>query len=463
MFEFFRSDPLLNFIGLPLVLLAIGIGMWAIMRWWLKGSPQSGNLSFRRLTLLTGGLALGSTVITNQADWTITHPIVSVAVGLLGVAVFWLLRRALTRQHQPIVRRIALLSALSYVLYLGLLVAPLWSNRPSNSAAITDTGALLWAFVVALWVAVERLPNRPETVEGKAEKKPIPAWRVLLKDYMTLMKITVSSLLLATTLGAMVVAAQGWPDWGLIGWVMLGGLISVGGAGSLNHYLDRDIDINMGRTSARPIPSGRMPAWHALVFGLFLSVLQFVIFYFMVNPISAWLSTAGLLYYVVIYTMVLKRTSTQNIVIGGAAGAFPPLVGWAAVTGDLSLGALYLFAIIFYWTPPHFWALALMRKTDYARAGVPMLPVIMGEAETRRQIVLYTVLMICLTIMVVPLQIMGLVYLGAAVLLNAKFLWDAVRLYRAPNNQNALTLYKYSLLYLALLFLAMAVDRSLVA
>lgn len=462
MFEFFRSDTLLNFIGLPLVLIAIGAVVLVGMRWWLKREPQTGNQAFRQLTALTGVLAIVSTVITNQAGLTMMHPAVGVAVGLLGFAMFWLLRRALTRQHQPIVRRIALLSALSYVLYLGLVVAPVWSNRPSNSAAITDTGALIWAFLVALWVAAERLPNRAESGERRVEKSPLPRWRVLLKDYMTLMKMTVSSLLLATTLGAMVVAAQGWPDWGLIGWVMLGGLISVGGAGSLNHYLDRDIDINMGRTSARPIPSGRMPAWHALAFGLFLSILQFIIFYFMVNPISAWLSTAGLLYYVVIYTMWLKRTSTQNIVIGGAAGAFPPLVGWAAVTGDLSLGALYLFAIIFYWTPPHFWALALMRKTDYARAGVPMLPVVMGEAETRRQIVLYTVLMICLTIMVVPLQIMGLVYLGAAVLLNAKFLWDAVRLYRAPNNQNALTLYKYSLLYLALLFLAMAVDRALV-
>lgn len=462
MFEYFRSDTLLNFIGLPLILFAIGIAVWGFMRGWLKGSPQTGNQAFRQLTMLSGGVALLSTVLTNQAGWTISYPIVSAGVGILGFALFWLLRRALTRQHQPIVRRLALLSALSYVLYLGLLVAPLWSNRPSNSAAITDTGALLWALLVALWVAVERLPNKAETNETIGEKKPLPAWRVILKDYTTLMKMSVSSLLLATTLGAMVVAAQGWPDWALIGWVMLGGLISVGGAGSLNHYFDRDIDINMGRTSARPIPSGRMPAWHALAFGLLLSVLQFVIFYFMVNPISAWLSTAGLLYYVVIYTLILKRTSPQNIVIGGAAGAFPPLVGWAAVTGDLSLGALYLFAIIFYWTPPHFWALALMRKTDYARAGVPMLPVVMGDAETRRQIVLYTVLMICLTIMVVPLRIMGMVYLGAAVLLNAKFLWDAVRLYRTPTNQNAMTLYKYSLLYLALLFLAMAVDRALV-
>ncbi len=462
MFEFFRADTLLNFIGLPLVLLALGAVVLAGMRRWLKGPPRSGNQTFRRLTLLTGALALISTVVTNQAGWTFPHPIAGAAVGLLGFAVFWLLRRALTRQHQPIVRRTALLSALSYVLYLGLLVAPLWSNRPSNSAAITDTGALLWAFLVALWVAAERLPNKAESSEPATAKKPLPRWRALLNDYMTLMKMGVSSLLLATTLGAMVVAAQGWPDWGLVGWVMLGGLISVGGAGSLNHYLDRDIDINMGRTSARPIPSGRMPAWHALVFGLVLSVLQFVIFYFLVNPISAWLSTAGLLYYVLFYTMILKRTSSQNIVIGGAAGAFPPLVGWAAVTGDLSLGALYLFAIVFYWTPPHFWALALMRKTDYARAGVPMLPVVMGDAETRRQIVLYTVLMICLTLMVVPLQIMGMLYLAAAVLLNAKFLWDAVQLYRTPTNQNALTLYKYSLLYLALLFLAMAVDRALV-
>ncbi len=461
MFELFRSSLLLDLIAFPLTLLTIGLLLWAGMRVWLKNDLTSGNTAFRRLTAITALLALGSTVITNLPSVTIETPIVAAGVGALGVAVFWLLRRALTRQHQAMVRRLTLLSALSYVLYLALIVAPLWSNRPSNSAAITDTGALLWGFLVALWVA-GRLPNKAPLVAPDTEKKPIPRWRVLMKDVTTLMKMSVSSLLLATTLGAMVVAEQGWPDWGLIGWVMLGGLISVGGAGALNHYLDRDIDINMGRTSARPLPSGRMQPTHVLVFGIVLSVLQFGIFWFFVNPLSAWLSTAGLLYYIVIYTMWLKRTSPQNIVIGGAAGAFPPLVGWAAVTGNLSLGSLYLFLIIFYWTPPHFWALALMRKSDYARAGVPMLPVVMGETETRRQIVLYTLLMIALTIMVVPLRIMGLVYLAAAVVLNAKFLWDAVKLYRAPSNQTALTLYKYSLLYLALLFLAMAVDRALV-
>lgn len=436
---------------------------------WLGGEPQGGNRAFRALSLLAMALTYLCTQITFFALPT-NRPLAGdfygvaeqLAVGALGMVSFLLVRRALARQHHPVVRRLALASSLAYVLYLALVLSPLWAGQVAHPSALLAASALSWSLAVALVVAVLRLPNRALTAAAPQVARPLPVWRVTLNDYLTLMKVRVASLLLVTTLGGMVIAAQGWPGWSLVGWVMLGGLLSVGGAGAINHYLDRDIDGEMGRTSQRPIPAGRVAPGHALAFGLLLSVLQFAIFWFKVNALAAWLATGGLLYYVVIYTLWLKRTSMQNIVIGGAAGAFPPLVGWAAVTGNLSLGALFLFAIVFYWTPPHFWALALMRKSDYARVGVPMLPVVVGEAETRRQILLYSLLMFGLTLMLVPLQLMGFLYLAASLLLNGKFLWDALRLYQEPSNQRALTLYKYSLLYLALLFVAMAVDRALV-
>lgn len=457
-------------IGLVLVALLLVTGLTA----WLGGENQKGNRRFRNLVMVTLFLSYGSAYTSflvhaphhfSLQAFVSSDLLISIEplmVGLLGLAIFWLLRHALIRQHQPLIRRLALFSTLAYCGYLALVLSPLWATESTSATTLLASTLFVWVLIIALMVAVLRLPNKAPATAAKP-KKPLPAWRVTLNDYLTLMKYRVASLLLLTTLGAMVIAEQGWPGWSLVGWVMLGGILSVGGAGSINHYLDRDLDINMGRTSKRPIPAGRMAPWKALWFGIVLSVLQFIIFWFKVNTFAAWLSTGGLLYYVFIYTMWLKRNSPQNIVIGGAAGAFPPLVGWAAVTGDLSLGAFYLFAIIFYWTPPHFWALALMRKNDYARAGVPMLPVVVGEKETRRQIVLYTLLMIALTITMVPLKLMGFFYLFAALLLNGKFLWDAIKLYRQPSNKSALTLYKYSLVYLALLFIAMAVDRTLIA
>ena len=260
--------------------------------------------------------------------------------------------------------------------------------------------------------------------------------------------------------------AVGAAAWGalvvqvaLVLWTFVGGWLMAAGAHSVNCWADQDIDINMGRTSRRPIPSGRIPAWHALALGIGLGVLAFAILAAFVNLAAALLSLAGYLYYVFIYTRWLKRTTPSNIVIGGGAGAFPPLVGWAAATGGLTLPALFLFAIIFYWTPPHFWALALIREKDYARANVPMLPVVAGSAETKRQILLYTLLMLALTIMPTPLQMFGIPYLLMAIGLGAIFLRYVIRLLRADSTAAAWGLYKFSLLYLALLFGAMVIDR----
>jgi protoheme IX farnesyltransferase len=235
-----------------------------------------------------------------------------------------------------------------------------------------------------------------------------------------------------------------------------------GGANAINMWFDRDIDTRMARTRLRPIASGRVSPAAGLAFGITLGAAAFALFWLRVNPLSAWLALAGLLFYVFIYTVWLKRRTEQNIVIGGAAGAFPPLVGWAAMTGRIDLAAVYLFAIIFYWTPPHFWALALIKQADYARAGIPMMPVVRGEARTKYEMLVYTLMLLPLTVMPTFFGALGPFYLVAAVLLGARLLWYCVRLMRERSvTPVAWQMYRYSLLYLALLFAAMGVDRAL--
>ncbi|MBV9582167.1 MAG: protoheme IX farnesyltransferase [Chloroflexi bacterium] len=278
--------------------------------------------------------------------------------------------------------------------------------------------------------------------------------------YVQLTKPRVMSLLLATTAAAMVIAARGMPDLGVLVATLLGGALMSGGAGAINHYVDRDIDPLMGRTAWRPIPSGVIAPRHALRFGIALAVIASALFAVFVNPLAMLLAQVGLLGYVFIYTLWLKRSTPSNIVIGGAAGAIPPLVGWAAVTHEIgSLMAWYLFAIIFFWTPPHFWALSLLIRQHYERAHVPMLPVVRGEVETRRQILLYSVLLVVLSLVLWPFGLMGPTYFVAALVLGAVFLHYALRLWREATRDAARRLYVYSILYLFALFTAMAVDR----
>jgi protoheme IX farnesyltransferase len=248
----------------------------------------------------------------------------------------------------------------------------------------------------------------------------------------------------------------------LLAWTLLGGALASGGASALNQVIDRELDQRMARTARRPIASGRVDAAGGLAFGLALSAASFYILAVYVTPLAALLALAGNLYYVLGYTVLLKQATVQNIVVGGGAGAIPPLVGWAAVTGSLNVPALFLFALIFFWTPPHFWALALLKKNDYARANVPMLPVIWGEAETRRHILLYTLLVVALSLLLTPARVAGLLYLAAAAALGAGFIVFAVLLLRRGGNKLAWNLYKYSSLYLALIFAALVLDRLLV-
>ena len=280
----------------------------------------------------------------------------------------------------------------------------------------------------------------------------------VVRDYLTLTKPKVQSLLLFTTVTTMYVAGD--PSLGLILLTCLGGALSAGGAGAINHAVDRDIDRTMARTATRPVASGRISAGAAIAFGLTLGAASFLLLSLTVNPLAATLSLSGFVGYVGVYTLWLKRRTPQNIVIGGAAGAVPPLVAWAAVTGELSGMAFYMFAIVFFWTPPHFWALSLLMKDEYAKAGIPMLPVVRGEAETRRQILLYTVLLYAVTQLPFCAGGLGIAYVIPSILLGAAFIYCAVRLLRSGDRRWALRTYLYSLAYLALLFLAMAVAAN---
>ena len=285
--------------------------------------------------------------------------------------------------------------------------------------------------------------------------------RQRLLDYLSLTKPLIVALLLVTTLAAMFVAAGGTPRPDLILWTMLGGALAAGGASAINQFLDRELDSTMARTARRPIPAGRVAASHALAFGLALSAASMGVYIVFVNWTAALLALAGNLYYVLLYTVWLKRSTPQNIVIGGAAGAIPPLVGWAAVTGSVNIPALFLFAIIFYWTPPHFWALALLKRHEYERGHIPMLPVVRGEHETRWQIFLYSLLTVALTLLLTPARVTGLFYLGMAALLGLILIIHAALLLRGGTNKQAWRMYKYSSYYLALLFLAMVIDTTL--
>jgi protoheme IX farnesyltransferase len=356
-----------------------------------------------------------------------------------------------------------IVSALAVPPLAAVVVAAWWAHRrllvPSllalglfgAAAAMTTNGLHV---VLASGALAAAAVSAAQCFRG--ESVPAGPWR----DYVTLTKPRIMSLLLITGAAGMFVGAQGTPPLGLFAAAMTGLALACGGASALNHVLDADIDRLMGkRTEKRPVAAGRVAPSHALEFGLALSALSFVLLASTVNVLTATLALVGNLFYVVVYTRWLKRSTPQNIVIGGAAGAVPPLVGYAAASGDLGLPALWLFLIVFLWTPPHFWALALLIKENYARAGVPMLPVVKGDEETTKQIVWYSIVMVAFTLAVGFW--LGPVYSAAALVLGGVFLAMAWQLRRSPTRRNAGVLFHYSLLYLALLFVAAAVNPVL--
>jgi protoheme IX farnesyltransferase len=391
------------------------------------------------------------------------------AFGFLAVVLSLVVR--LSRRSDPasrdLRRSVAMVVAMT-VLQIGVAAAMVLELLPPTlRAAHLLVGTLIWAGLVILTFHSGRTPV--EAVEP-ATRSAVPAHRAdtaqpkpsLLADLVTLTKPRIISLLLVTTVAPMFITPAGLPSASLVLWVVLGGYLMAGGANAINMWFDRDIDDKMSRTRLRPIPAGRISATLGLAFGIALGLLAFAVFWYRVNSLSAWLALSGLLFYVFIYTIWLKRSSPQNIVIGGAAGAFPPLVGWAAVTGRLDLAAIYLFAIIFYWTPPHFWALALIKRAEYAKAGVPMMPVVRGEERTKFEMLAYTLILLPLTLMPAFFGALGAFYGIAAALLGARLLWYCIRLLREQSiTPLAWRMYRYSLLYLALLFVAMGVDRAL--
>jgi heme o synthase len=394
-----------------------------------------------RLSVASGALGTGVVVASAALELGAAHW--GLAAILLPLLVANVVVARLAYSHL-LVRTSVVLVLLLVAIALGAVVA--WSDRASWAVGL-HVGAAAVTFATALVTAAGAFRGAPA---------PLGAWR----DYVTLTKPRIMSLLLVTGAGGMFVGAEGVPPLGLFAVSMLGLAFACGGASALNHVLDRDIDALMGeRTRRRPVASGRMTPEQALEFGLLLSALSFALLGSTVNLLTAILALVGNAFYVVVYTRWLKRATPQNIVIGGAAGAVPPLVGYAAATGSLALPALWLFLIVFLWTPPHFWALALMIKRAYAAAGVPMLPVVRGDRETARQIVLYSIGLVAFTI-VVGLWL-GPVYTAAAVVLGAIFVVLATLLRLSLTRARAQVLFHYSLVYLALLFAAAAVDPLL--
>jgi protoheme IX farnesyltransferase len=390
------------------------------------------------------------------------HRLVATFVGLVLI---WTLISAWRRRNvAPGQAWVALVAGILFMVQavVGGLVVLLM--RPDFVAGLhLALATAVWGSLVLLAVLAARqlraAPQGAELEELAEEKKEVGPVRQTISSYVDLMKPHVTVLLLGTTVAAMAIAYQGMPPLGLVLATLLGGAMAAGSANCINCYIDRDIDQIMGRTQRRSLPSGRVQPTQALIFGIALGIGSFIILTLFVNLLSALLACSAILFYIFVYTMWLKRSSAQNIVIGGAAGAVPVLVGWAAVTHTLTLPAIWLFAIIFYWTPPHFWALSLLIQKDYEKASIPMLPVVMGERETRKQILLYSLLLLAVTMILFAMHAMGYFYLLVALVLGGILIYMAIRLIRDQSKKWARTLFWYSNCYLALIFAAMVIDR----
>jgi protoheme IX farnesyltransferase len=412
-------------------------------------------------------------LVGEQVTAHVLHRWVAVGVGIV-VALISVLAWRTQRRHRPLVA-LAFAAAVLYPIQAIVGGVQILTGLSQWSQTLhLALGTLIWGLLTALAVASyyeARLAGLAAPAGGGSSDATNAGPRTLgdsLRAYVALTKPRIIELLLVTTIPAMVLAQRGIPSLGLIWWTLLGGALAAGSANAINCYLDRDIDELMARTRRRPLPAHEVDPERAVVFGIVLGVVSFAVLTYFVNLLSAFLALLAIAFYVVVYTMLMKRTTPQNIVIGGAAGALPPVIGWTAVTGSIEVPALILFALVFYWTPPHFWALSLRIRRDYAAAGVPMLPVVKGIAETSRQILLYSVLMVAISLILWAVARMGPVYLCGALILGAVFLRQAWILWRhgaSPERSTAqaIRLYKYSISYLTLLFGAVAVDALIMA
>ena len=445
---------------------------FALLLFGSQVSATDSALVFPDWPLMGGSLI---PVLTDVTAAHVLHRWVAVVVGLIVLATAVVAWR--TQRDRPSLVRLAIGAAIVFAFQIAIGGAQVLTGL----AAWTQTlhlalGAIIWAALAGLTVTSfysARTVVGAVADDDSGVASGAPTKGDTIRAYVALTKPRIIELLLVTTVPAMVLATRelpgatggvDWIDWaGLVAWTMLGGTLAAGSANVINCYLDRDIDLLMTRTRRRPLPAHQVEPERAVLFGLALGVVSIVVMAWFVNLVAAFLTLLAIGFYVVVYTILLKRSTPQNIVIGGAAGALPPVIGWAAVTGNVGIPALLLFALVFYWTPPHFWALSLRIRRDYAAAGVPMLPVVKGIAETTRQIGLYTVLMVAISLVLWAVARMGAIYLIAAVILGAIFLWQAYRLWRGGASEElstagAIRLYRYSISYLSLLFLAVAID-----
>jgi heme o synthase len=479
-------DPAWVTVHFAVAMITLAVPVWMLVAAFTHGRRGAGDARFARLAAWTAGatfalLLVGTYVRAENAgvvfqDWPLmdgklvpalggaatvmfAHRVLATAVTLL---VLWLAIRVRTIAGRP--RPVVVLATLAAGLFLAqigvgaanvLTGLDVWAR-----ATHVALSAAIWADLVAL-VAVARWARVPEPDVVRSNGHATRSWRQRAGAYFALTKPRIIELLLITTVPAMMLAERGIPPLGLMAATLLGGAMAAGSANAINCYLDRDIDEIMRRTRRRPLPEGQVTPEQALAFGYVLGAISFFFLAIGVNVLAASLAASAIGFYVFVYTLWLKRTSTQNIVIGGAAGAVPALVGWAAVTGTVGLPAWVLFAIVFIWTPPHFWALAMQYRTDYQAAGVPMLPVVRGEQETRRQILLYSLVLFAATMALVPLGRMGAIYTAAALVLGGAFVHRALRLWRERSAALAVGLFRFSILYLGLLFAAVAADGIL--
>ena len=374
-------------------------------------------------------------------------------VGMASIVMLAVWRKAWREQRHHMT--LLPLTTITGVLFLGQSLIGAISTTDKYSLHLVVLHSLT---AVALWISLATLVFIAGLMKEEGVADYQGTFKDRVKDFFILSKPIIVLLLLVTTYGGLVAGGKAWPSASLTFLTLFGGGLAAAGSSALNQYIDRELDKNMQRTSKRPLADGRLTPAEGLSYGLALCLVSYYIMAGYVNLLAALLSLTGIFYYVFFYSVWLKKATVQNIVIGGGAGAIPPMVGWAAATGSLNLAAWILFAIIFMWTPPHFWALAIVRKSDYARAGVPMLPVVEGEEKTRNQILIYTVILIVVTLLLPILNLAGTIYLVSAIVLGAFLLYAAWQVFRVGGNKVAWTMYRWSSMYLAFIFLALIID-----
>ena len=468
---------------LTLLLAFVAVSIYALLLFGSNVTATGSSLVFPDWPLFNGQLLPTFSVDPTLAGLQVAqflHRLIAAVVGvfLLAAAIYvWRVVRHARRGDTAIPGGDAVLAMVATATALYAVQVVVGGLQISTSLADWAValhlalGAAIWALIVgAVFVSYFETRSavagalgggddrRDESVPKDVPSAPPAPMRDRINAYVALTKPRIIELLLVTTVPAMFLAARGVPPLGLVFWTLFGGTMAAGAANAINCYIDRDIDLLMTRTRRRPLPAHEVNPEDALIFGLVLGVIAFAIMAFTTNLVAAFLTLLAMAFYVVIYTMLLKRSTPQNIVLGGAAGALPPVIGWAAVTGDITLPALVLFAIVFYWTPPHFWALSLRLRRDYAAAGVPMLPVTHGVPETTRQIALYSVLMVCLTLVFFAIARMGLVFLAGSLILGGLFILQAFAMWRDGTDARAVRLYKFSITYLTALFALMILD-----